>query len=97
MIACLHSQAVANHFRPRLTGKRQEMVWPSPERPEPCLGEKYIGDADRANVYVRRVIEEALPPPQLWFWSTITLPVILNLGRRRRDDARSVEGASWFS
>jgi len=57
------SQAIADHFRPRFTGKRQEIVIAvflnGQNQP---LGEKDIteGTPTQATVYVRRVIEEAL-------------------------------------
>ena len=57
------SQAIADYFRPRFTGKRQEIVvgvfLNGQNKP---LGEKDIteGTPTQATVYVRRVIEEAL-------------------------------------
>ena len=57
------SQAVANHFRPLLTGKREEIVIAlflnGQNQP---LGEKDItqGTPTQATVYVRRILEEAL-------------------------------------
>lgn len=57
------SKAIADHFRPRFTGKRQEIViavFLSGQNQR--LGEKDIteGTPTQATVYVRRVIEEAL-------------------------------------
>lgn len=57
------SKAVAKHFRPRFTGKRQEIVIAVLLNGQnQCLGEKDIteGTPTQATVYVRRVIEEAL-------------------------------------
>ncbi len=57
------SQAIANHFRPRFTGKRQEIVIAVfLNGQNQRLGEKDIteGTPTQATVYVRRVIEEAL-------------------------------------
>jgi DNA repair protein RadC len=57
------SQAIAEHFRPRFTGKRQEMVIAVLLNGQnKLLGEKDIteGTPTQATVYVRRVIEEAL-------------------------------------
>jgi len=57
------SQAIADHFRPRFTGKRQEMVAAVfLNGQNQRLGEKDIteGTPTQATVYVRRVIEEAL-------------------------------------
>ena len=57
------SQAIADHFRPRFTGKRQELVAAvflnGQNQP---LGEKDIteGTPTQATVYVRRIVEEAL-------------------------------------
>jgi DNA repair protein RadC len=57
------SAAVASHFRPRFTGKRQEIVIAvflnGQNQP---LGEKEIteGTPTQATVYVRRILEEAL-------------------------------------
>jgi DNA repair protein RadC len=57
------SQAIADHFRPRFIGKRQEIVLAAflNGQNQP-LGEKDIaeGTPTQATVYVRRVIEEAL-------------------------------------
>ena len=57
------SQAVANHFRPRFTGKRQEIVIAVfLNGQNQRLGEKDIteGTPTQATVYVRRILEEAL-------------------------------------
>jgi len=57
------SQAIADHFRPRFTGKRQEIVTAVfLNGQNQRLGEKDIteGTPTQATVYVRRVIEEAL-------------------------------------
>ncbi|MCX6998231.1 MAG: DNA repair protein RadC [Kiritimatiellaeota bacterium] len=57
------SQAIADHFRPRFTGKRQEIVIAVfLNGQNQRLGEKDIteGTPTQATVYVRRVIEEAL-------------------------------------
>lgn len=57
------SKAVADHFRPRFTGKRQEVVIAVfLNGQNQRLGEKDIteGTPTQATVYVRRVIEEAL-------------------------------------
>jgi DNA repair protein RadC len=57
------SQAVADHFRPRLTGRRQELVvCLFLDGQNRRLGEKEIseGTPTQATVYVRRVVEEAL-------------------------------------
>lgn len=57
------SATVAGHFRPRLTGKRQEVVIAVfLNGQNQFLGEKEIteGTPTQATVYVRRVIEEAL-------------------------------------
>ncbi len=57
------SKAIAHHFRPRFTGKRQEMVTAVfLNGQNQRLGEKEIteGTPTQATVYVRRVIEEAL-------------------------------------
>jgi len=57
------SQAIANHFRPRFSGNRQEMVSAVfLNGQNKRLGEKEIteGTPTQATVYVRRVIEEAL-------------------------------------
>lgn len=57
------SQAIANHFRPRFTGKGQEIVIAVfLNGQNQRLGEKEIteGTPTQATVYVRRVIEEAL-------------------------------------
>jgi DNA repair protein RadC len=57
------SQAIADHFRPRFTGKRQEIVTAVfLNGQNQHLGEKDIteGTPTQATVYVRRVIEEAL-------------------------------------
>lgn len=57
------SQAIAEHFRPRFTGKRQEIVIAVfLNGQNQRLGEKDIteGTPTQATVYVRRVIEEAL-------------------------------------
>jgi DNA repair protein RadC len=57
------SKSVANHFRPRFTGKRQEIViavFLSGQNQR--LGEKDIteGTPTQATVYIRRILEEAL-------------------------------------
>jgi DNA repair protein RadC len=57
------SQAIADHFRPRFTGKRQEIVIAILLNGQnQRLGEKEIteGTPTQATVYVRRIIEEAL-------------------------------------
>ena len=57
------SQAIAAHFRPLLTGKRQEIVIAVfLNGQNRRLGEKEIteGTPTQATVYIRRVIEEAL-------------------------------------
>ena len=57
------SKAVANHFRPRFTGKRQEIVIAVfLNGQNQHLGEKDIteGTPTQATVYVRRILEEAL-------------------------------------
>jgi len=57
------SQAVVNHFRPRFTGKRQEIVIAVfLNGQNQRLGEKDIteGTPTQATVYVRRILEEAL-------------------------------------
>jgi DNA repair protein RadC len=57
------SRAIADHFRPRFTGKRQEIVIAVfLNGQNQRLGEKDIteGTPTQATVYVRRVIEEAL-------------------------------------
>lgn len=57
------SRAIADHFQPRLTGKRQEIVIAVfLNGQNQRLGEKDIteGTPTQATVYVRRVIEEAL-------------------------------------
>jgi len=57
------SATVAGHFRPRFTGKRQEIVIAVfLNGQNQILGEKEIteGTPTQATVYVRRVIEEAL-------------------------------------
>lgn len=57
------SQAIADHFRPRFTGKGQEIVIAVfLNGQNQRLGEKDIteGTPTQATVYVRRVIEEAL-------------------------------------
>ena len=57
------SKAVADHFRPRFTGKRQEIVVAMfLNGQNQCLGEKIIteGTPTQATVYVRRILEEAL-------------------------------------
>lgn len=57
------SKAVANHFRPLFTGKRQEIVIAVfLNGQNQRLGEKDIteGTPTQATVYVRRVLEEAL-------------------------------------
>lgn len=57
------SKAVADHFRPRFTGKRQEIVIAVfLNGQNQCLGEKNIteGTPTQATVYVRRILEEAL-------------------------------------
>jgi DNA repair protein RadC len=57
------SQAIADHFRPRFTGKRQELVVAVfLNGQNQRLGEKDIteGTPTQATVYVRHVIEEAL-------------------------------------
>jgi len=62
-VSVLSSKAVADHFRPRFTGKRQEIVIAVfLNGQNQHLGEKDIteGTPTQATVYVRRVIEEAL-------------------------------------
>lgn len=57
------SKSVANHFRPRFTGKRQEIVIAVfLNGQNQRLGEKDIteGTPTQATVYVRRILEEAL-------------------------------------
>ncbi len=57
------SSAVAAHFRPRFTGKRQEVVIAVfLNGQNQSLGEKEIteGTPTQATVYVRRILEEAL-------------------------------------
>lgn len=57
------SLAVANHFRPRFTGKREEIVIAVfLNGQNQRLGEKDIteGTPTQATVYVRRILEEAL-------------------------------------
>ena len=57
------SKAVADHFRPRFTGKRQEIVIALfLNGQNQLLGEKDIteGTPTQATVYVRRILEEAL-------------------------------------
>lgn len=57
------SAAVADHFRPRFTGKRQEIVIAVfLNGQNQRLGEKIIteGTPTQATVYVRRILEEAL-------------------------------------
>jgi DNA repair protein RadC len=57
------SQAIANHYRPRFTGKSQEIVTAIfLNGQNQRLGEKDIteGTPTQAMVYIRRVIEEAL-------------------------------------
>lgn len=57
------SKSVANHFRPRFTGKRQEMVIAVfLNGQNQRLGEKDIteGTPTQATVYIRRILEEAL-------------------------------------
>jgi len=57
------SKAVANHFRPRFTGKREEIVVALfLNGQNHRLGEKDIteGTPTQATVYVRRILEEAL-------------------------------------
>jgi DNA repair protein RadC len=57
------SQAVANHFRPRFTGKREELVIAVfLNGQNQRLGEKDIteGTPTQATVYIRRILEEAL-------------------------------------
>lgn len=57
------SAAVADHFRPRFTGKRQEIVTALfLDGQNRCLAEQDIaeGTPTQATVYVRRVLEEAL-------------------------------------
>lgn len=57
------SKAVANHFRPRFTGKREEVVIAIfLNGQNQRLGEKAIteGTPTQATVYVRRILEEAL-------------------------------------
>lgn len=62
-VSVLSSQAVADRFRPRLSGRRQEMVTAIfLDGQNRVLAEKDIteGTPTQATVYVRRVIEEAL-------------------------------------
>ena len=57
------SLAVANHFRPRFTGKREEIVIAVfLNGQNQRLGEKDIteGTPTQATVYIRRILEEAL-------------------------------------
>jgi DNA repair protein RadC len=57
------SKAVADHFHPRFTGQRQEIVIAVfLNGQNQCLGEKEIteGTPTQATVYVRRILEEAL-------------------------------------
>lgn len=57
------SKAVADHFRPRFTGRRQELVVAVfLNGQNQRLGEKEIteGTPTQATVYVRRILEEAL-------------------------------------
>ena len=57
------SLSVANHFRPRFTGKREEMVIAVfLNGQNQLLGEKEItaGTPTQATVYIRRILEEAL-------------------------------------
>jgi DNA repair protein RadC len=57
------SKAVADHFRPRFTGQRQEIVVAVfLNGQNQSLGEKEIteGTPTQATVYVRRILEEAL-------------------------------------
>jgi DNA repair protein RadC len=57
------SKVVADHFRPRFTGQRQETVIAVLLNGQnQCLGEKEIteGTPTQATVYVRRILEEAL-------------------------------------
>jgi DNA repair protein RadC len=57
------SRAIADHFRPRFTGKRHEVVFAVfLNGQNQRLGDKEItqGTPTQATVYVRRVIEEAL-------------------------------------
>jgi DNA repair protein RadC len=57
------SQAITDYFRPRFTGKRQEIVIAVfLNGQNQCLGEKEItaGTPTQATVYVRCVLEEAL-------------------------------------
>jgi len=57
------SKAIADHFQPRLTGKRQEIVIAVfLNGQNQLLGERDIteGTPTQATVYVRRIIEEAL-------------------------------------
>jgi DNA repair protein RadC len=57
------SLSIANHFRPRFTGKRQEnVVAVFLNGQNQCLAEKDIaeGTPTQATVYVRRILEEAL-------------------------------------
>lgn len=57
------SKAVADHFRPRFTGQRQEIVMALfLNGQNQRLGEKEIteGTPTQATVYVRRILEEAL-------------------------------------
>ena len=57
------SAVVADHFRPRFIGKRQEIVVAIfLNGQNQCLGEKTIteGTPTQATVYIRRILEEAL-------------------------------------
>ena len=57
------SLAVANHYRPHFTGKREEVVIAIfLNGQNQCLGEKEIteGTPTQATVYIRRILEEAL-------------------------------------
>ena len=57
------SQAIANHFRPRFTGRREEIVIAIfLNGQNQRLGEKDIteGTPTQSTVYVRRILEEAL-------------------------------------
>lgn len=57
------SQAIADHFRPRFTGKRQEMVtavFLNGQNQRLDVKDITEGTPTQATVYVRRVIEEAL-------------------------------------
>jgi DNA repair protein RadC len=62
-VSVLSSQAVADRFRPRLSGRRQEIVMALfLDGQNRLLAEKDIteGTPTQATVYVRRVVEEAL-------------------------------------